>query len=143
MQFIVGLVGRSRRFRFERSGRSHRIFSSYSNTIEELRPPVRQPHFDSIHNPNLRITNDPSIKGSSPRSSQHDQTKRHDQSILYQPKSPSNPITFKSNRNLPYDNPNNLKIIHGRNPIVVAHFMGFPTLRPYSLIQRRQVSDRE
>jgi hypothetical protein len=81
----------------------------------------------------------------------------HDQSILYQTESTSDPISLETDQDLAYDDTclsalttelyrqrtDNLEIRNGRNPVLVAHLVGGPTFRPYSSIKRAQVTDRE
>lgn len=90
-----------------------------------------------------RVTYDPAVESSSPRGSQHDQTKSHDQGILDQTKSSSDPISLETDGDLSDHDTDDLEVVDGRDPIVVADSVVLPALRPDGLVQRRQVTDGE
>ena len=72
----------------------------------------RQPHM--THDLSYsRVTDDPSVQARSPRGGKHDQTKRHDQRVLHQSESSSNPITLESDEHLTNHDTDDLEVVDG------------------------------
>ena len=95
------------------------------------------------HCKHSRVADDPSVQARTPRSSQHDQTQRHDQRVLHQSESSSDPVTLESNQHLAHHDTDDLQVVDGRDPVLVAHFVRAPARGPDGLVQRRQVADGE
>lgn len=51
------------------------------------------------------------------------------------------PVTEHTNEHLSDDDADDFEICNSRNPVLGADFVSFPTCRPDSLKQRRQVTD--
>lgn len=89
------------------------------------------------------IADNPSVEGRSPRCNEHAQSEQHNDNILDQSPATSNAITKRTNKDLPNQDTNNLKISGGGNPGSAASFIFGPTGRPDGRKQWSKIADRE
>jgi hypothetical protein len=94
------------------AGRSHWIFTTDTNAIEEQGPGV---------------ANDPAILSNSPGRGKHQKTDKHDCGILNQTPSSTEPVPDNSNQNLANNDTANLEIIDRIEPLSIADFVLGPT----------------
>lgn len=89
-----------------------------------------------------RVADDPAVERSTPRRSEHDQTEGHDQRILDQTESTTDPISLNTDEDLSDNNTDDLQVVDSGDPIMVANEVrGGPALWPDGSVQARQVSN--
>lgn len=99
---------------------------------------------DTIDEQTPCVTNGPSAESCTPHGSQHEQTEKHDQSILYQSESSTNPVSLESNEDLADHDTNDLEVSLSSDPVLVtSRVVLAPTVRPDSGKERGQISDRK
>ena len=65
--------------------RGHGVLSTDTDTVDELGPGV---------------TDDPSVKGGTPRSGEHEKTERHDEGVLDETELSADPVAFDTDHDL-------------------------------------------
>ena len=143
MELVVGLRVYAGRLGLESGCGGHGVFTSDTDTVEELGPADISiaPRPETSHS---RVADDPAVERSAPRGSQHDKTKRHDQGVLNETESTSDPVSLETDKNLTDNDTDDLKVVDGGNPVVVAdQVRGGPALRPDGSVQAGQVTDGE
>jgi hypothetical protein len=100
------------------SSRSHRVFPSDTNTIEEEGPGV---------------ADNPSVLGNTPGGSEHDETNKHDDGVLDETEATAEPVTNDTDKNLTDDDTTNLQVVNSLKPCLIADLGLSPASRESSL----------
>jgi hypothetical protein len=105
----------------------HGIFSSDTDAVEEERPD---------------IADNPTVLGNAPGSCEHEQTEKHDRSILNQTPSATEPVTEDTHKNLTDNDTADLEVVDSCDPGRVA-CLALPAVLEASLEERLEVADGE
>jgi hypothetical protein len=100
----------------------------FTHTVEEERPGVED---------------DPALEGCTPTSSEHDKTEEHDNSVLDETPTTTDPVTDDTNANLTGHDTDDLEISDGRQPASAFGSLLAPALRPSGSEERFEVTDTE
>jgi hypothetical protein len=126
VELVVGLGGSSGRLVFQSRSRGHGVLATDTKSVDELRPGV---------------ADDPTVEGSTPRGGKHDETENHDEGILDETDTTTDPVTLDTDTNLTTDDTDNLNVRDGGDPVLLADIVGLPALGPDGLVETSQVTN--